>query len=527
MYNAHNIFNKYRIIFTITSVLLVLMILPYIAISTYNFFRGDDTSLYVMVMEKGWLDTVIWYSFHSMFRPTFIGVYGGFATITQYFGLNPTTWQTISVCFDFLSMVIAFSILIKVLIPRIYPFLAFSIAALAILSVITSSLVTNIIRNNQLALTWVSANYSPSFALYCIVLSLFILFVGSPGHRIRYFFMLFVVMALYLGYHEVHMVSAFIIVCCASLLAFKINPDKALFSISIPALGFPSRISLRPEMDGFIYLGSMLGLFVLVAGALIANVMTPQFAGRATYTNNVTFLEALSTAPGIILDRLPEIFFSNNIYLVLLFVIAFLVARRFGINRGLTGWNGLVLLIPTVVAVGLVYGMAVGILMQTGDFRPRIVNYSGYYLPVALVCIAALLARLRIPFAPPRRLCLSLATCGILAVMVLIAQSPLYRVVFSTATGDGYRVGKGILKREQLLLMGRSGKVRLPAFDEEYIGEGGYPKYLPTVGTHLRKRLEVYINQLKKIYGVKEIEFIDCRGNPEIPECFFVRVPEP
>ncbi|MEP4379698.1 MAG: hypothetical protein ABJ215_00620 [Alphaproteobacteria bacterium] len=514
----------WNVVFAIAAVLLLALLVPIALLSTFNFVNGDDVGLLNLVLDRGWIETTKWFATYSMVRPVFIGLYSGLADLTFSLGLTPLDWIRIVVFVDYLLPIAAATWLVRVVLPRMPFALALAFAVAMILTTLLASLTLSAPVFSNVLLAWVVSNYLPGFAFYCALLASFFLFVSKLELRKWISILLLLAFVLYAGTHEVNVVGGLVFVGAAGLVSLR----WARRSSPIDGGSRVSRmIRVRPEMHSrLVYLTGI--VMVLIAGAFVYLHLTVHaFDNRAGYTTKATPVEAMARAAADLVNLVPNTYLVSSPLFGILFLLAVVVSRRYGLARFMKGANRNFLLVPIPVFFVVSFVTIVGSYMQTGSAIPRLLNYTGLHLVIAVFCLGIYVGTSGV--VQRRRLLGArvLAGVGFLAVAGLVAADPVYRVAFSSATGPGLKLAEGYEKRDDLLKMGRDKVVRYPlVFMMLSSGTGTPIPYAPVIGwPPSGPGADSYRSGLAKLYGVRDIEFIDCAKDPSLRECFYVQVP--
>ena len=506
------------VVFGIVALLLFVAFLPIAILSTYNFINADDVGLYLLARDRGWLATTAWFVEYSMVRPTFIGLYSGLAELTYRLGISPLGWQRLSVAVDYILMISALTWLVKVLIPRIPVTLSLALALLAITGTFVSSQSGGWPVASNLLLVWVVANYAPAFAFYCATLAAFAQLVSARSRQGLWAVLFVILFALYAGAHEVNVVGGVVLLTMA-------------FASQVPVVRVEGARLLRWRWRiGGVHRFVLWAVVVSLAIALLLTYLhlnLPSFDNRASYTNKVPFAVAAEKALVDLVSTVPRIYFAENYFLLMVFIASLLTVRRYGLNPYFSGWRAVYLLLPVGVFVIVVMSTFAGSYIQTNILQPRLLNYGGLHLTVAVIAIACLLMRVR--FVRERRLIASrvLITAVFAVAFGTLANHKIYGEMVETTTGVGYKFARSLDRREDLLYLGQGEIVRFPVFHLLGSYPGGTPiPWAPLIGMPpTGPAIEDYKSRVSKIYGVKGVEIVECEKSAHLSECFYVEVP--
>jgi len=509
-------------LFWVSAGALLFLFVPIGLLSTQNFINADDVGLFNLVRERGWVATTQWFVEYSMVRPTFIGIYSALADLSLAMGFSTRAWLKMSVAVDYAMMLIAAAWLIRVLMPRIPVALAATGALMLVLGTLVSTQnVTPPLSN--LLLGWVVANYSPAFAFYCATLAVLVLVLGPARKRARLFLPLVIVFLLYIGAHEVNVVGGFVVLLIVALLSVPVHRMPSAGSRLERLLAWRIRFALA---DRFV-VGAAVFLSLFVGWFVYLHLFTSSFDNRASYTNQVSPIDAAGRAVGDIVTTLPSTYLVGSSFLLVFFVFMFLAARRYGVHRHLVGQRRLFLLMPLFVLLATALSLFAGSYMQTGTLQPRLLNYGGQHLAITLLGLALFIGTSK--WVTARRF---LATRPLMLVLVslfavTIWQNPIYGQMYDVATGIGYKFSKSLDRREDLLLLNAGKVIRFPTFHLLASHTGGTQiPWAPMVGMPpMGSMVDNYKVGLSKIYGLEGVEIVDCEKVGHLPECFYVQVP--
>jgi flagellar biogenesis protein FliO len=430
--------------------------------------------------------------------------------------INPWYWLRLSSVTYFVVMFVSLAVFFKTLLPGLRWPLA---AVLAIISVTASKPYWGS-ASHQIFMPWIQAIYSVSFGLYGLLLAAFIIFMEKHRLNVKSGIILCIIFFIFVGMHELHIVSAGFFLIFFVLLALRFEHSRRPFSAYHPFSRIKIRATLRLGYDSRNYIVTVIALFGLLGVNALIQLLAPSVALRQTYwPARMMVWEAFLAAFPQVFDLLGRVFSPEKPYLMLLFLLVFFIARAYPVREVLRGRNKHFLLIPTVMFLVTAHlgSMLSLIMIDTTAVTVRLQNYFVGYAFVALSCLAVYLANsLRLRWLPGKAA--HLIGVGIFAVILVgLGNDALYRTAVEQAMGSGYEYSQGVAERVRLLSEGKDRTVYVPELVE--------PPSMVQPLVHKQDTEQYFQDKLAVAFGQRKVVFTPCGLSSDPYRCHYMANP--
>ena len=499
----------------------VVILLPYVALSTYGFFTLDDLVLYTRVQDNGLLDTILWYYNVVSGRVPVFFIHGLLSFIVDLVGGNPWFWNRVSSVLYFIFLVGSFSFFFRTLLPAISWPLAVVLGTLPYAALMTFQNPFNE-QNEVLAgaaseqlWTYVLAIYGVSFAMYVAFISGFLIFLTKKNLSSAYSIFICTLFFIFSMTHEISIIPLGFFLIFVFLLSLDYRATGKRFSHVLPLSNVRIGVAIRPDFDNRLFILVILAMGCLLILSALIQVLSPSVAARDSYwPARMSIIDSFLTIIPMIGEFFRKMFNFEKPFMWLLFGLFFFVARTTSLRKGLQGRNRKFLLIPVIVfLIILVVGMTTSMIMASQPI-PRVQHYLMSYGVVAVSCLAIFSANILKLYWLSKKMASIISVIIFAGIVVAFAAEPWYRLAVDVAVDEGYEYSQGIAKREEILSSGRNQVVRINEIELP-------PPFVQPV-IHWADT-EIYFQELlAKSFGQRKVLFVPCSDSNKPNVCHYL-----